>query len=425
MSISQITSPFTLQSSDKQLEKAAAWAREQALMYASDSDPVGPWYEAALPGREAFCMRDVAHMSAGAAALGLGLHTKNMLMKFAENISESKDWCTFWEITREGLPCPDDYTSDDDFWYNLPANFDVIACCYRMYLWSGDTDYLRDERLLGFYEKSLNEYVQRWDRDGDGIPDHVRGEGRRGIASYVEDSLTPKVGADLVAAQYGAYAAYSEMAKLRGDNEEAEHYRGLAVDLQLLFEKWWSEKDGRFSAAILQDGSYYSDYYLSAQYMPVYFGLIASDEKRRRAVDDILRNGVSNIEEMSHLPDIYYATGEKEEAYRVLLQLCGDQMKRREYPEVSYSVIGNLVTGLLGVKARADQGVVEINPSLPSGLEWVRAAGIAVLANLIEIEIRDGAVSVRNSSGPALRVRVGDTELLAGEGEQVTYVMEL
>jgi len=31
---------------------------------------VGYWYEAALPGREAFCMRDVSHQSIGAETLG-------------------------------------------------------------------------------------------------------------------------------------------------------------------------------------------------------------------------------------------------------------------------------------------------------------------------------------------------------------------
>ncbi|WP_164545653.1 alpha-L-rhamnosidase-related protein [Paenibacillus albus] len=420
--MSKTTSLFTLQSSDKRLEEAVSWAKEQALAYASDSDPVGPWYEAALPGREAFCMRDVAHMSTGAAALGLSAHTKNMLLKFAENISESKDWCTFWEITREGLPCPDDYASDDNFWYNLPANFDIIACCFRMHLWSRDKNYLNDERLLSFYEKSLNEYVRRWDRDGDGIPDHVRGEGRRGIASYVEDALTPKVGGDLVAAQYAAYAAYSEMAKLMGWPEKAEHYARLAERLQKTYEEeWWSEKDGRFSAAILQDGSYHSEYYLSAQYLPIYFGLIATEAKRRAAVNDIKRNGVSNIEEMSHLPDVYYAVGEKEEAYRIMLQLCDKQMKRREYPEVSYSVIGNVVTGLLGIKPCADQAALEIAPQLPEGLEWVSVGGVAVLDNWIDVEVRDGHVNVRNAQGPSIRVRSGGVEQLLAEGETSSF----
>src|SRR5215471_13472225 len=57
--------------SDANLNTAFAWARRQALAYAFRGDPVGDWYEAALPGRQAFCMRDVSHQAMGAHALGL------------------------------------------------------------------------------------------------------------------------------------------------------------------------------------------------------------------------------------------------------------------------------------------------------------------------------------------------------------------
>jgi hypothetical protein len=67
------------------------WAKQQALAYAFDGDPVGPWYEAALPGREAFCMRDASHQGVGAHALGLARRNLNMLKRFAENISESRE----------------------------------------------------------------------------------------------------------------------------------------------------------------------------------------------------------------------------------------------------------------------------------------------------------------------------------------------
>src|SRR5579872_6584521 len=43
-----------LSTSDNDLAAAFAWARQQALAYAFSGDAVGDWYEAALPGREAF-----------------------------------------------------------------------------------------------------------------------------------------------------------------------------------------------------------------------------------------------------------------------------------------------------------------------------------------------------------------------------------
>ncbi len=94
-------SSLVLKTSDARLAAAFAWARGQALAYAFEGDPVGNWYEAALPGRHAFCMRDTAHQAMGAHVLGLAGYTHNMLHKFAENISKSKDWCSYWEINRE------------------------------------------------------------------------------------------------------------------------------------------------------------------------------------------------------------------------------------------------------------------------------------------------------------------------------------
>jgi len=195
---------LTLGSSNSALVEGFRWARDQAMAYVFTGDPVGDWYEAALPGREAFCMRDVAHQSTGAQALGLAAVTRNMLGKFAANISASRDWCSYWEMDRHNRPAPVDYTSDADFWYNLPANFDVLHCCYRQYLWTGDRTYVDDPMFRNFYDRTVNEYVAAWDKDGDGIQEHYPPYGHRGIATYNEEVRDPLVGGDLIAAQFGA-----------------------------------------------------------------------------------------------------------------------------------------------------------------------------------------------------------------------------
>ena len=77
---STATSPLSLKTSDAQLQRSFDWAKQQALAYVgSGHDAVKDWYEAALPGRHAFCMRDVSHQAAGAAALGLQAQNKSML----------------------------------------------------------------------------------------------------------------------------------------------------------------------------------------------------------------------------------------------------------------------------------------------------------------------------------------------------------
>src|SRR5512141_990910 len=78
----RVESPLTLVTSDARLADAFLWAKRQAIAYAFEGDPVGDWYEAALPGREAFCMRDVSHQAMGAHVLGLAKRAHNMLRNF-------------------------------------------------------------------------------------------------------------------------------------------------------------------------------------------------------------------------------------------------------------------------------------------------------------------------------------------------------
>ena len=158
------TSDLTFNSSNEELTNAFVWAKSKALSYVHDgSDPVGLWYEAALPDREAFCMRDISHQAIGAEILGLGKHNYNMFLKFAQNISAEKDYCSYWEINRYNQPAPVDYENDSDFWYNLPANFDIIFNAHRLYNWTGNKSYLENDELQNFYGLSINEYVDHWD----------------------------------------------------------------------------------------------------------------------------------------------------------------------------------------------------------------------------------------------------------------------
>jgi hypothetical protein len=77
----------TFKSSNSDLTKAFDWAKSKALSYAHDaSDPVGYWYEAALPSREAFCMRDVSHQAIGAEILGLTKHNENMFQSLLRTL---------------------------------------------------------------------------------------------------------------------------------------------------------------------------------------------------------------------------------------------------------------------------------------------------------------------------------------------------
>lgn len=79
-------------SNDSVLVKDFEWAKKQAMAFVfRGDDPAGHWYEAALPRRFAFCMRDVSHQLVGAQMLGLADINKNLLAKFVSAIAESRD----------------------------------------------------------------------------------------------------------------------------------------------------------------------------------------------------------------------------------------------------------------------------------------------------------------------------------------------
>jgi hypothetical protein len=411
-----------IRSSSLELNQGFEWAQQQALAYAHHSDPVGPWYEASLPGREAFCMRDVAHQSIGASMLGLNEHNKNMLYRFAENISESKDWCTFWEINRYNLPVPEDYQSDDAFWYNLPANFDILDCCLRQYLWTGDKDYITDPVFLNFYERTAADYVQYWDKNGDGLIEHYKSYGERGIGSYVEDGLHALMAGDLVAVQFAGYRAYARFQGILGNHTEQELYAGKALEIQEIYTRdWWNEPKKRFNGAILQNGSFMQEYYLSGHFLPLYYGMIEDAEKKEFALQDVVKNGASNVEELSYLPEVFYQGGLCEVAYETTLRLMSPKLERREYPEVSYSVVNSLVTGLMGIKADATKRLITINPQLPKGLEWIEASHIPIFDNSLHVRLTSGAgITVVNESGSSFCLQLPNQELyILEEGQRV------
>ena len=101
---SQSNSLFHFNSSDKDLVLTVDWAKNKALSFSHDNrDPVGYWYEAALPNREAFCVRDVSHQSIGAEILGLSSHNLNMVVKTLVNLRIMQPIGKLIDITNQHL----------------------------------------------------------------------------------------------------------------------------------------------------------------------------------------------------------------------------------------------------------------------------------------------------------------------------------
>ncbi|HEX3436534.1 MAG TPA: hypothetical protein VHT24_07170 [Pseudacidobacterium sp.] len=440
MQTSSSEGALEFESSDTRLVDGFRWAKAQALDYVRNGDPIGPWYEAALPGRNAFCMRDVSHMSTGAHLLGLGQRTRNMMRQFAEHISASKRWCTWWEITREGKPAPVDYNNDHDFWYDLPANFDVVDACYRQWLWTGDNAYL-DEVFLNFYRHTVTDYVQTWDHNRDGLQEHLPGYGHMGIGTYDEDLQNEVlIGADLIAAQYAAYCGYAALQRARNEHADAALFTKKANDLKSLYNnKWWDASRNQYFAALGEDGRFHQDLKTgtgrSDIELPLYHGLTDASFKTQASLDELerrlkldeaaLHGIVGGVEGRAYLPDIFYKYGRSQSGYAVLTALMDPTLKRREYPEVSYTVIGNLGSGLMGIHPSSSHlGAIETFPQLTDETKWAALHHVPVSSNVISVRhTQIGETALTSEMGPDIVWRAGFSGKITAlflDGKQVT-----
>lgn len=410
----------TFKSSNNDLTKAFDWAKSKALSYAHDSsDSVGYWYEAALPSREAFCMRDVSHQAIGAEILGLTKHNENMFQKFAENISAEKDYCSYWEINRYNKPAPIDYNTDKDFWYNLPANFDVVYNAWRLYNWTGNKIWIENEALKRFYVLSMNEYVDHWKLGYDQVTTRSRSMfvengaskfgSNRGIPTYNEGGRGEVVlGIDQTASIIAAYIAYAEILKQTGKMEEVNKYQLKAKrEHKFLEEFWWDNQKQEYRSIQYADKSF--DYFMIDKdqaylHYLLYFNSIDDPTKIKNLADEYRLNYNSLIVELkSYLPIIFYENGYSSLATNIIVELCSPENKRRDYPENSFTIIEHITRGLMGIDAEASANRVSTISRLDSENDWAEMNDVPILSNKISVKhVGKDKTVFTNNEGPSL-----------------------
>lgn len=399
-------------SSDTTVNNSYNWAKKMALSYSHDSlDPVGYWYEAALPQREAFCMRDVSHQSIGAEILGLKKHNKNMFTRFAENISESKDWCSYWEINRYNKPAPVDYESDSAFWYNLNANFDVMFACLKLFNWTGDSVYIKGAEFSNFFEKSMNDYIIRWGLAPDQImsrglfmnaPQPIDMENRfhtcRGLPSYVESFYDVTASADLIASAYAGVYAYAQMQDILGNQPVKTEYEHKAEAYRKLLDtEWWNDTTETYYTFRRNNKQV-----LHHESGPLLLWFNAAQDRGRIAstLANILLQEW-NVENLSHFPVIYYKYNLNKEAYRYLNKLR--TLPRADYPEVSFGVVEGIIGGYMGIAPNAATNKVITCPRLNKENDWAEVKDLPLLNGYMDVKhLSNSETQLKNNTSHTL-----------------------
>ncbi|MFZ9661710.1 MAG: trehalase family glycosidase, partial [Chitinophagaceae bacterium] len=354
------------------------------------NDPVGPWYEAALPNREAFCIRDVSHQCIGNEILGQGKENFNMMEKFVMNISEGRDYCSYWEINRYNKPAPVDYTSNQDFWYNLNANFDLIDAAYKLYQWTGNKKYISSSAFDRFFQVTLNQYIDRWQLQHDKIMQRpafmnltettLRFKEARGIPSYDESQDNMALGSDLLAIITNGFSTYAKILQHTGHLAEAKIYQEKAGKYKHLIDSlWWDNTTNTYYDFYKTDQKFYHGGTAKSEYL-LWYQIMNDSSKISRSLRD-LQN--SQTEVLSYLPMIFYRYGLSAEAYDYLNKIYTDP--RRMYPEASSGAMEGIVRGMMGIEPSASENIIATCPRFHTKDIQVKVENIPVFSGKISV----------------------------------------
>jgi hypothetical protein len=144
--------------------------------------------------------------------------------------------------------------------------------------------------------------------------------------------------------------------------------------------------------------------------MVLYFGATKDLGHIRAALSHIesaeyLKN--IGIEEESYLAQTFYRFGENEAAYERIMDLTRPDKNRREYPEVSFSVIGAMVMGMMGIEGvddgNSERPLLHSISRLLKNSDSATLTGVRIRENLVDLEhVGDRRSTLTNRSGPTL-----------------------
>ncbi|WP_282696927.1 hypothetical protein [Streptomyces sp. CC208A] len=384
-----------------------------------------PSYWAGYANRSGYYSRDTAHQLSGAGVLGLHAENKAMLRAFAASATAEHAYYPVWALNFDNRTYLSiDYRRPDLFVREVPAVFELVQKAEEAYRWTGDRSYLDDPVLWEFYRHATEEFVALHDGRKDNgarvkVAEGTGGGIFQGVASYNEQSDEPLAEAgDAIGSQYQAYRAMSALARAKGDGALAADFARRAAELKRYFNSEWSgtgsgadmvrgyTTDGRALTGWGKENSWF---------MPMK-GIVAPGPRREAYLDYIEEQArgadrPANIEALTYLPDTFFANGRPDTAWAWMKHIHARKdvphVNRRQgtngdYPEVSFTLVGQTVQGLLGVTPDAPARSLSTLSRLPSGMEWLGIEDLRIGDSVFALR-HDGArrSALTHTAGPA------------------------
>ncbi|MEU5432064.1 hypothetical protein AB0G73_01665 [Streptomyces sp. NPDC020719] len=390
--------------------KANSWVQlpgTQGPLNVDERNPGGtgsgvyaPSYWAGYAHRSGYYARDTAHQLAGAEVLGLRAENKTMLRSFAASATAEHAYYPVWAMNFDARTYLSiDYHGPDSFVREVPAPFELVQKAEEAYRWSGDRAYLTDPVLWDFYRHVTDEFVTLHDGQKDnGRVRVAEGTGKgifQGTASYDEVSGEPLAEAgDAIGSQYQAYRAMAALARAKGDRVLAARFERRSRDLKAYFNSTWSgggsgadmvrgyTTDGRALTGWGKENSWF---------MPLKH-IIDPGDRLAAYLDfvDEQAGGAGrpdNIEALTYLPDVFFAGDRPDTAWKWmryvydhkdLPHVNSRQGANGDYPEVSFTLVGQTVQGLMGLTPDAPDHTLTTRSQLPSTMGWLKLENLHI-----------------------------------------------
>ncbi|MCG8582188.1 MAG: hypothetical protein MI866_19860 [Bacteroidales bacterium] len=412
----------SLQSDNAILQDGFNWAVEKTAQFVmtgktglvnkDERNPKGtgtaiymPSYWAGYYDRTAFYGRDFVHQATGAQMVGLTKENYTMLHTFASNATEGRDWWTLWAFNFDGTPHQIDYRGEDKFVKELPAQFELVEKAWDLYRWSGDERYINDPVLWNFYTRTLRDFISLHDTNNNGVA-----EGKGGIwvgsCTYNERGEYPIEAGDGIACQYQATLAYAHMLMARGEKQNAQQWYNKAGALKDYFNKDWSvTDDASYARGINKQGVKLNGFGKeNSWFMPL--KLITEPGKRNddylRFISENLGDGIGttptapkNIEAYTYIPDMYFHYNWSDEAWKWMKYILSvkdlpherpSQGSNGDYPEISYTIVSQVIEGMMGISPAAAKGGLMTLARLPQDVNTVRVNTVSFGKYCVDVQ---------------------------------------
>jgi len=382
-------------------------------------------YFAGLFNRCAYYSRDYVHHAIGAYYLGMYEQNYQMAYNFVtqhhDDVISSTDIVTapYWAIGLDGRK----YEQRDE----SPAPFEIGENIANMYRLTGDARYLGSafqnyiSNINNNFSNTQNGKYISGNLNGDNVHDGFRIARRdRGEdGTYNEFPANSGVqfdiviGGDMAASEIAYYRNVSNYPALKASTDSTD-MAAKFNKLSSYFNSYWNNVNGTGHFAVARTRAttssssdfsnltYFDQYAEEPNLFPLYKGIItdanalanqavyvdsqAESLYQAKNAQDHVTNGLNSpgVESHTYLPTAFYNANKPDLAWKWLSRLAAWQVSggNTTYPEVSFAMISDTITKVLGLDFNAStNNLVTLAENLPSAFksgDYIKVSNIPI-----------------------------------------------